>query len=187
MTTLKIFEYPDEILRKKAEEVTVVDDNIRRILSDMLETMYSSDGVGLAGNQVGLLKRLVVIDISGNPDKPEPLKLVNPKIVAHSLETTDRSEGCLSVPGQYAAVHRFKEVDVLFQDETGKKQNIKASGLLAVALQHEIDHLDGKLFIDYLSSLKRNILLRKLKKDRRLSADSCLETDENEKDPKEGL
>ena len=180
MAKLKIFEYPEEILRARAEEVPSVDDEIRRILSDMLDTMYGSDGVGLAGNQVGLLKRLVVIDVSGNPDKPEPVKLVNPKIVWHGEETAEHDEGCLSVPGQYACVKRFKEVEVLFLDETGAERRVKASGLLAVALQHEIDHLDGKLFIDYLSSLKRNILIRKLKKDRRLGGQDNLKEREED-------
>ncbi|MBP5344321.1 MAG: peptide deformylase [Alphaproteobacteria bacterium] len=167
MTKLTIYEIPEPVLRQKAEPVENVDSTIAKTLADMLETMYAGHGVGLAGNQVGLLQRLVVVDCAGEDEKPNPIKLVNPRIIAHSEDKVCHNEGCLSIPKEYADVDRYETVIVAYQDEYGQNQQIAADGLLAVALQHEIDHLDGILFIDYLSKLKRDKLLRHLEKKRR--------------------
>ena len=167
MTKMTIYEVPEPVLRQKAEPVACVDASIAQILSDMLETMYAGHGVGLAGNQVGLLKRLVVLDCAKEEEEPHPLKLVNPRIIAHSENKICHNEGCLSVPREYADVDRYETVVVAYQDETGAEKEIAADGLLAIALQHEIDHLDGILFIDYLYKLKRDKLLRHLDKKRR--------------------
>ncbi len=170
MTKLKVFEIPEPILRQKAEKVPQITPEIVKILDDMLETMYASHGVGLAGNQVGLAKRLVVIDCAGKDETPDVLQMVNPVIISHSEETCCQSEGCLSLPREYANVERWAEVVVEYTDKQGKKQQRSASGLLAVAIQHELDHLDGVLFIDHLSKLKRDKLLKHLEKRRRKEA-----------------
>jgi len=167
MTKLTIYEVPHPVLRQKAAHVAHVDATIAQTLSDMLETMYAGHGVGLAGNQVGLLQRLVVVDCAGQEEAPQPIKLVNPVIVSHSEEKICHNEGCLSIPREYADVDRYETVVVAYQDENGDHKQIAADGLLAIALQHEIDHLDGILFIDYLSKLKRDKLLRHLEKKRR--------------------
>jgi len=175
MSKMKIFEIPDEILRQKARTVDAVDTRIQRLLKDMLETMYSGHGVGLAANQVGLLERLVVIDCSGEAERSAPIKMVNPKIVAHSENKILHNEGCLSVPKEYADVERWETVTVQYLDENGTEQTITADGLLSIAMQHEIDHLDGILFIDYLSKLKRDKLLKHLEKRRkRESGEICI-------------
>jgi len=170
MSLMKVFEVPEPILRQKAEEVEKVDSTIARILDDMLETMYSSNGVGLAGNQVGLAKRLVVIDCAGEDQEPDVLQMVNPEIIDHSEETLCKSEGCLSVPREYADVERWAQVTVQYTDKKGKIRTRKAEGLLAKAIQHELDHLEGILFIDHLSPLKRNKLLKHLEKRRKKEA-----------------
>ena len=167
MSKMKIYEFPEPVLRQKAEEVAVVDAGIKQILADMLETMYAGHGVGLAGNQVGLLKRLVVIDCAGDDEEPDPIKMVNPKIVEHSENKILHNEGCLSLPREYADVERWENVTVAYLDENGKPQTRAATGLLAIAFQHELDHLDGILFIDYLSKLKRDKLVTHLEKRRR--------------------
>ncbi len=166
MTKMKIFEYPDPILKQKSQPVEIVDDKIRRLLDDMLETMYAAAGVGLAAPQVGILKRMVVIDTHDEQEKqtPHPLFLVNPEIVSYSQEQICHDEGCLSVPEQHAEVMRYSTVKVQYLDYYGEKQEIEADGLLAIALQHEIDHLDGILYIDRISRLKRQMLLKKLQK-----------------------
>lgn len=166
MAKLKIFEVPSPVLRQKAAPVAEVSAEIKQILSDMLETMYQGNGVGLAGNQVGILKRLVVLDCAGKDEEPDPIKMVNPKIVDHSAEKIVHHEGCLSVPHQFADVDRFQWVVVSYLDENGKQQVQKVEGLLAVAVQHELDHLEGILFIDYLTAFKRKLLLNKLEKRR---------------------
>lgn len=166
MVKLKIFEYPHPILKQKAVRVAKVDDDLRGFLDDMLETMYVAEGVGLAAPQVGVSKRIVVIDVS-HPDEGEeraPMFLVNPEIVWHSDEQSCQFEGCLSVPEQRAEVNRYVQVRVHYLDYDGKEQEILADGLLAIALQHEIDHLDGILYIDRISRLKRQMLLKKLQK-----------------------
>ena len=167
MTQMKVLEIPHPILREKAKEVQEVDSRIASVLDDMLETMYASNGVGLAANQVGLLERLVVIDCAREEEEPAPLQMVNPKIIAHSEERLCRNEGCLSVPREYADVDRFAVVTVEYLDKKGEKQTRTADGLLGVAIQHELDHLDGILFIDYLSPLKRKRLLHHLEKRRK--------------------
>ena len=167
MSKMKIFEIPDPILRQKALKVSKVDTRIQGLLSDMLETMYLGHGVGLAANQVGLLERLVVIDCSGEMERTDPIKMVNPEIIGHSENKILHNEGCLSVPKEYADVERWETVTVQYLDENGKKQILAADGLLSIAMQHEIDHLDGILFIDYLSKLKRNKLLKHLDKRRK--------------------
>ena len=166
MAKLKIFEYPHPVLKQKSEKVSKIDAELHRLLDDMLETMYAATGVGLAAPQVGVLKRVVVIDISHEDEgeKRSPLYLVNPEIIWHSEEESCQFEGCLSLPDQSAEVNRFKQVRVHYQDYDGKEKEISADGLLAVALQHEIDHLDGILYIDHISRLKRQMLLKKLQK-----------------------
>lgn len=166
MAKLKIYEYPDPVLKQKAAPVEKVDDGLRRLLDDMLETMYAAAGVGLAAPQVGVLKRVIVIDTHDEEEgeAPRPLFLVNPEIVARSEEKICHEEGCLSVPDQHAEVMRFAEVRVRYLDYHGEAKEVAADGLLAIALQHEIDHLDGILYIDRISRLKRQMLLKKLQK-----------------------
>lgn len=167
MAILKLYEYPHPILRKKCERVTKVDDEMRKFLDDMLETMYADKGCGLAAPQVGVSKRVIVLD--DNPsDKDEslrnPMYLVNPEIIWKSEEKVLFCEGCLSLPDQRADVERHEKIRVHFLDYNGKEQEILAEDLLAIILQHEIDHLDGILYIDHLSRLKRSRLLKKLGK-----------------------
>lgn len=171
MTKLKVFEIPEPVLRQKAEKVEGVTPEIQQILSDMLETMYTTHGVGLAANQVGLLKRLVVMDCAGADEKPNPIKMVNPEIIQTSVECVLHNEGCLSVPREYADVERHEWVVVRYLDENGVLQELKATDLLSICVQHELEHLDGILFIDHLSPLKRNRLLKHLEKRRRREAD----------------
>jgi peptide deformylase len=137
----------------------------------MLETMYDAPGIGLAAPQIGLTKRLIVIDVAGKDEEPQPLKIVNPEIVWSSDEESTYEEGCLSLPGHYADVTRPAAVRVKYLDETGAAQEIEADGLLATCLQHEIDHIDGVLFIDHLSALKRNMILRKMTKAKKQRAE----------------
>lgn len=165
MAVLKVYEYPHPILKKKATEVEAVDDELRKFLDDMLETMYHAVGVGLAAPQVGVSKRIVVIDIShDDEDKMDPLYMVNPKIIWKSEEKVCGEEGCLSVPEQKAEVERFAAVKVEYLDYHGNKQILEAEDFLAIAVQHELDHLDGILYIDRISRLKRQMLLKKLQK-----------------------
>ncbi len=158
---------PDPVLRKTARPVTPADNaHLKTLIPEMFATMYAAPGIGLAAPQVGVLLRVIVIDIA--PDKtPAPMTLINPEIIATSEETAAREEGCLSLPDQYAEVTRPAWVKVKYQDEQGVKREIEGDGLLAACLQHEIDHLNGVLFVDHLSALKRNILLRKLAKDQK--------------------
>lgn len=158
---------PDPRLKQKSKPVAVVDDEIRRLIDDMFETMYDAPGIGLAAPQIGALQRVVVVDCAREGDPKAPIALVNPEIVWVSDEDYAYDEGCLSVPEHYAEVIRPAAVRVRHLDRNGKVCEVEASGLLSVALQHEMDHLDGILFIDKLSSLKRNMILRKLQKSRR--------------------
>ena len=163
--TLPILFVPDPRLRAKAKPVGPADaDRVRDLSAKMLATMYAAPGIGLAAPQIGELLRLVVIDLQKDEAKA-PIVLVNPEIVAESDETATREEGCLSLPGQYADVTRPARVKVRYLDLSGARREIKGEGLLSACLQHEVDHLDGVLFVDYLSALKRNMLLRKLAKD----------------------
>ena len=166
---MPILYVPDPRLRAKARPVAADDARIPDLSARMLATMYKAPGIGLAAPQVGEMLRLVVLDLHEN-DVPAPMVLVNPEIVAESTETAVREEGCLSLPGQYADVTRPARVKVRYQDLTGAKKEIEGDGLLAACLQHEIDHLDGVLFVDHISALKRNMLLRKLAKELKLKA-----------------
>lgn len=167
MKKLPIIEIPHEVLREKALEVHDITEEILELLDDMLYTMYQSKGVGLAANQVGILKRVIVLDCRDEDEKPNPYKMVNPVIIGKSQEKSICSEGCLSIPKEYADVERHNWVEVEYTDEHGKRLKIKAKGLLSIALQHEIDHLDGVMFIDYLSDFKRKRLLQHLSKKRK--------------------
>ncbi len=162
MALLEILEFPDKRLRTVAKPIETVDDSIRQLAEDMLETMYDAPGVGLAATQVNVHKRLVVIDVSD--DQSEPWVFVNPEVTVLDQELGTYDEGCLSVPGFYETVERPAHVRVDALDRDGKPFSIEPDGLLAVCIQHEIDHLDGKLFVDYLSSLKRNRIRKKLEK-----------------------
>lgn len=163
MAKLNIYTYPHPVLKKRAENVAQVDDELRRLLDDMLETMYDAVGVGLAAPQVGVSKRVLVIDYEREEDKPgKPMYFINPEIVWTSEERVVGNEGCLSVPGQHAEVERYAAIRVRYLDYHGKPQEILADDFLAIVLQHEIDHLDGILYIDHLSRLKRNMLIKKM-------------------------
>ena len=160
---------PHPVLTQKAQPIRVIDDTIKTLAKDMAETMYDAPGVGLAAPQVGESLRLIVIDVSGKHDPPELITVVNPVIVEGHGDAYDE-EGCLSVPDYSAPVERFAEVTVSGLDLEGQAQTWHANGLLAIAFQHEIDHLDGVLFIDRISALKRDFYLKKLKKQRRQEA-----------------
>ena len=164
MSKREIVIEPDPILRKKSESLEKVDDELRRLLDDMLETMYSAPGIGLAAVQVGILKRLIVIDISKEKDKKNPLFLINPEIISRSKNTSIHEEGCLSLPGHFAEIERPAECHIKYIDYNGKEKEIEANGLLSTCIQHEVDHLNGTLFIDYLSKLKKDMILKKLVK-----------------------
>jgi len=167
MAKLKILEFPDPRLRTKATPVTAVDDALRALIDDMFETMYAAPGIGLAATQVDVHKRLLIADVSA--DKSDPHVLINPEILEKDgVMVTD--EGCLSVPGYYEEVERAEHIRVRFLDRQGDAQEMEAEGLLAVCVQHEIDHLEGKLFVDYLSEAKRQRIRKKLLKERRLQS-----------------
>lgn len=170
MTILKILTAPDPVLKKKAIKVAAVDDRVRRVMDDMLETMYHAPGIGLAAPQIGLSERIVVIDIGRSEENRQPLCLVNPEIVWVSDEDNTYEEGCLSVPEYYADVVRPKAVKVRFLDRDNNPVEMETDGLLATVVQHEMDHLDGILFVDHLTSLKRNMILRKLAKQKKEAA-----------------
>lgn len=167
MAKLKIYEYPHPILKKKAENYSGVDDELRRFLDDMLETMYEANGCGLAAPQVGVSKRAVVIDIAREGEEPAPMYLVNPEIIWKSDEKEICEEGCLSLPELRAEVERPASVRVRYLDYDGKACELLAEDFLAVAIQHELDHLDGILYIDHVSRLKRQMLVKKLEKNRK--------------------
>ena len=167
MTKKKIIIEPDIILRKKSANLEKVDDDLRKLMDDMLETMYAAPGIGLAGVQIGILKRLIVIDISRDEEKKNPLFLINPEIITKSSNTSVYEEGCLSLPGYFAEIERPAECQIEYIDYHGKKKEMKASGLLATCIQHEVDHLNGILFIDYLSKLKRDMVIKKLIKNKK--------------------
>ena len=158
---------PDPILRKKSDILEKVDDELRILLDDMLETMYSAPGIGLAAVQIGILKRLIVIDISKDKEKKNPIFLINPEIISKSKNTSIYEEGCLSLPGHFAEIERPEECQIKYIDYDGKKKEMKANGLLATCIQHEIDHLNGILFIDYLSKLKKDMIVKKLVKQKK--------------------
>ncbi len=167
MSTLPIITAPDPRLKLKAKPVEKVDQEIRRLMDDMLETMYLAPGIGLAAPQVGVLKRVLVLDVAKEGEKPAPLKLANPEILWKSEELATYSEGCLSLPEHYADVTRPAEIKVRYLDEQNEIRELHAKELLATVIQHEMDHLEGTLFVDHISSLKRGIILRKLAKAKR--------------------
>ena len=169
MAIRKILTEPNKILREKSLRVENVDKDIQQLMDDMLETLYAAPGIGLAAIQVGVAKRVIVIDINRNRDKdkePEknPMYFINPEIIWKSEEKFTYEEGCLSVPNQFAEINRPKQCHVRHLDYNGQPQELKADGLLATCIQHEIDHLEGILFIDYLSKLKKEMIIKKLSK-----------------------
>ena len=163
MTIKKILTEPNEVLRTISKNVKKVGQAEKQLMDDMLETMYNANGIGLAAIQIGVPKRIIVIDLSKDKNK-KPMYFVNPVIKKRHSEKTLYEEGCLSVPEQFAEVERPRECEIEYLDYKGKKQLLKAKGLLATCIQHEIDHLEGILFIDYLSKLKKTIILKKLSK-----------------------
>ena len=169
MTIRKILTEPNKILREKSLRIENVDKDIQRLMDDMLETLYAAPGIGLAAIQVGVAKRVIVMDISRDRDKDKepkknPMYFVNPEIVWKSEDKFTYEEGCLSVPNQFAEIERPKQCRVRHLDYNGNPQELKAEGLLATCIQHEIDHLEGILFIDYLSKLKKEMIIKKLSK-----------------------
>jgi len=169
MTIQKILTEPNKILREKSLRVENVDKDIQRLMDDMLETLYAAPGIGLAAIQVGVAKRVIVMDISRDKDKDKepkknPMYFVNPEIVWKSEDKFTYEEGCLSVPNQFAEIDRPKQCHVKHLDYNGQPQELKADGLLSTCIQHEIDHLEGILFIDYLSKLKKEMIIKKLSK-----------------------
>jgi peptide deformylase len=170
MARLQILEFPDPRLRTRAQPVDQVDDALRKLIDDMFETMYAAPGIGLAATQVNVHKRLLVIDLS--QDRSEPLVLINPEIIERA-GVEESEEGCLSVPGIYEKVTRAERIRVRTLDRSGNMTEVEANGLLAVCIQHEMDHLEGKLFVDYLSELKRTRIRKKLDKDRKERTDNA--------------
>ena len=173
MAVLPIITAPDPRLKIKAKPVGQVDAKVRRLMDDMLETMYQAIGIGLAAPQVGAAQRVLVVDVARDGEKPQPMRLANPEILWRSEELMTANEGCLSLPEHYADVERPAAIRLRYLDHENEIREIEAKGLLATCLQHEIDHLDGMLFVDHISSLKRGMILRKLskaKKSRALAA-----------------
>jgi peptide deformylase len=164
MAILPIIVAPDPRLARKAKPVAKVDESVRRLMDDMLETMYDAPGIGLAAPQVGALKRVIVVDCAKDDDKPEPYRIANPEILWRSEEVVTYNEGCLSLPEHYADVARPAEIKLRYLDEQNEIRELHAKGLLATCIQHEVDHLEGTLFVDHISALKRGIILRKLAK-----------------------
>jgi peptide deformylase len=167
MSKKKIVIEPDPILRKKSLPFEKVDSEVKTLLNDMLETMYEAPGIGLAAVQIGILKRAIVIDISKEDEKKNPIFLINPTIRFKSDKRSIYEEGCLSLPGHFAEIERPAECDLDYIDYDGKKRNLKAKGLMATCIQHEVDHLNGVLFIDYLSKLKKDMIIKKLVKQKK--------------------
>ena len=170
MAIREIITAPDPRLKEVSEPVPRVDDGIRRLMDDMLETMYAAPGIGLAAIQVGIPKRVIVMDLAKEGAPPEPRYFVNPEIVWASAEIKENEEGCLSLPDMFDFVERPAQARIKYLDYDGKPQVIEAGGMLAVCLQHEMDHLEGILFVDHISRLKRDMILRKLVKAKRLAA-----------------
>ena len=167
MSILQILEFPHPNLRKVAAPVVAFDEALSRLINDMLETMYDANGIGLAATQVDVHKRLIVLDVSEEKDNPKVL--VNPSFEIINQDLSEYDEGCLSVPGFYETVSRPESILVRAQDRAGELIEMEAEGILSTCIQHEIDHLDGKLFVDYLSALKRNRIRNKLEKEQRKS------------------
>jgi peptide deformylase len=159
----EILIWPHPTLKQKARPVTRVDDSIRTLVQDMFETMYSADGVGLAAPQVGVLQRVIVLDTRLRQSESQPLAMINPEIIAMEGKTT-YTEGCLSIPGESEDVERAAVVTVKFLDPEGREQTLRCDGLLAIAVQHETDHLDGTVFVDHISTLKRELIRKRMKR-----------------------
>ena len=164
MALLPIIVAPDPRLKVKCGDVIEVTDDLRQLMDDMLETMYDAPGIGLAAPQVGVTKRIIVVDISRGESDNQPYKMINPEVIWYSDELVDYEEGCLSLPQQYAEVRRPSGIHLTYIDPFGITQELKTTGILATCIQHEIDHLDGKLFVDHISKLRRDLIIRKLKK-----------------------
>jgi len=173
MTIRTILTEPNEILRQKSKSVEKVNKEIKELMDDMLETMYEAPGIGLAAIQIGIPKRVIVMDISRDKDNEikNPMYFVNPEIIWKTEENSIYEEGCLSVPNQFAEINRPKNCHVKYLDYNGEPQLLKAEGLLATCIQHEIDHLEGILFIDYLSKLKKSMIMKKLLKKKKGNID----------------
>ncbi len=167
MARLTILTAPDPRLKERAGPVDTIDQSLRDLLDDMLETMYGANGIGLAAPQVGVLKRIIVVDVSPKDEDRAPIRMINPEILRASSDRATREEGCLSLPEQWADVTRPTTVTVRYLDEAGETRELDADGMLATCIQHEMDHLDGTLFVDHVSALKRGIILRRLKKRKR--------------------
>jgi peptide deformylase len=164
MAKLPIVLAPDPVLKQICQPVDVIDDDVRARLDDMFDTMYAAPGIGLSAPQVADGRRLIVCDVARDGEGPQAYRMINPEITWQSEEQVQAEEGCLSIPDHYGEVSRFREIKVTYLDPEGESQELEANGLLSACLQHEIDHLDGVLFIDYLTPLKRNMILRKMKK-----------------------
>ena len=164
MSIKDIITVPDETLKKISKPIEKVGVNEKKLINDLFETMYNSNGIGLAAVQVGILKRILVVDVSNKDEKKEPLSFINPIIKKISDETSVYEEGCLSIPDTFIEIERPKICEVEYIDINGKIQNLKCDGLLSTCLQHEINHLDGKLIIDQLSKLKRDLIIKKISK-----------------------
>lgn len=169
MAVMPIIVAPDPRLKIKAKPVETVDDDVRKLMDDMLESMYAAHGIGLAAPQVGDSRRVIVVDVSRENEDPKPMALANPQIVEISDDDRIHEEGCLSLPEHYAEVERPDWVKVRYLDRDNEIREFKAEGIMATCIQHEIDHLDGVLFVDHVSSLKRNMILRKLQKAKKLA------------------
>ena len=167
MAKLPILIAPDPRLKTKCKPVEAVDDGVRKLMDDMLETMYAAPGIGLAAPQVGVLKRVLVLDVAREGEDAQPLFVANPEVLWTSEEEATYNEGCLSLPDHYADVVRPASVRVRFLDRNDEVREMEADGLLATCIQHEIDHLDGILFVDRISALKRNMIMRKLAKEQK--------------------
>ena len=168
MALRQILTEPNEILRKKSLPVDSVDKDLQILMDDMLETMYAAPGIGLAAIQVGIPKRVIVLDIEQKEGNKKPLFFVNPEIIQKSKNLSTYEEGCLSVPGQFAEIDRPDKCLVKYLDYYGEKKEINAEGMLATCIQHEMDHLEGILFIDYLSKLKKTMIIKKLSKQKKV-------------------
>ena len=167
MSLKNIVTEPDPILRKKSLPLENVNDSTRKLLDDMLQTMYAAPGIGLAAVQIGVLKRIIVVDISKKEEEKKPIFLINPVITFKSKETSLFEEGCLSLPGHFAEIERPAKCKIEYINYNGKKAELGAEGLLSTCIQHEIDHLNGVLFIDYLSKLKKDMIVKKLVKQKK--------------------
>jgi len=167
MSQKSIIIEPDPLLRKKSNKLEKVDDETRKLLDDMLETMYAAPGIGLAAVQIGILRRCIVIDVSKQEEKKDPLILINPIITFQSKNTSTYEEGCLSIPNQFALVERPEKCKVKFLDYNGKESVLEAGGILSTCIQHEVDHLNGVLFIDHLSKLKKSLIEKKATKQKK--------------------